>query len=69
MEAVHAGAVHAVVADATGKATFQAVPAGTYYLMISTRYNNDALVWDKPVQLKAGDNSLTLDASNGTAVR
>ena len=69
MAAVHAGAVHAVLADASGKATFPAVAAGTYYLMISTRYNNEALVWDKPVQLKAGDNSLTLDSSNGTPVR
>jgi hypothetical protein len=69
MNAVHAGAVHAVVADASGKATFSAVAAGTYYLFISTRYNNEALVWDKPVQLKAGPNSLTLDQSNGTPVR
>jgi hypothetical protein len=69
MEAVHAGAVHAVVADASGKATFPAVAAGTYYPFISTRYNNEALVWDKPVQLKAGANSLTLDASNGTPVQ
>jgi hypothetical protein len=69
MAAVNAAAAGAVRADATGKATFAAVPAGTYYLMISARYNNDALVWDKPVQLKAGDNSLTLDSSNGTPVR
>jgi hypothetical protein len=69
MEAVHAGAVHAVVADASGKATFPAMAAGTYYLMISTRYNNEGLVWDKPVTLKAGDNSLTLDQSNGSPVR
>ena len=69
MSAVNAAAAGAVRADATGKATFPAVAAGTYYLMISARYNNEALVWDKPVQLKAGDNSLTLDPSNGTPVR
>jgi hypothetical protein len=34
--------------------------------MISTRYNNQALVWDHPVQLKPGANSLTLSAQNAT---
>jgi hypothetical protein len=69
MAAVQAGAASAARADASGKATFPAVAAGAYYLMISARYNNESLVWDKPVQLKAGDNSLTLDASNGTPVK
>jgi hypothetical protein len=40
MAAVNAGAAGGVRADATGKATLPAVAAGTYYLMISTRYNN-----------------------------
>jgi hypothetical protein len=40
-------------------------PAGTYYLMISTRYNNQALVWDEAVELKAGENSMALDLGNG----
>jgi hypothetical protein len=69
MAAVQAGAASAARADASGKATFPAVAAGTYYLMISARFNNESLVWDRPVQLKAGDNSLTLDQSNGTPVR
>ena len=43
---------------------FPALPPGTYYLMISTRYNNQGLVWGQPVQLKAGPNSVTLDQRN-----
>jgi hypothetical protein len=64
--AVNANAASAVRADATGKATFAAVSEGTYYLMISARYNNQALVWDMPVHLKPGNNSLTLDQANAS---
>jgi hypothetical protein len=38
-------------ADADGNGMFPAVPPGTYYLMISARYNNQALAWDHPVEL------------------
>jgi hypothetical protein len=57
-----------VRADASGSGTFSAVPAGTYYLMISTRYNNQALTWDHPVELKPGANTLTLSVQNATPV-
>jgi len=44
------------------------VPSGTYYLMISTRYNNHGFAWGQAVQLKSGQNSLTLDQSNATPI-
>ena len=66
LDAIRASAASAVRADANGTGTFPAVPPGTYYLMISTRYNNQALMWDHPVQLKAGQNSLTLSPQNAT---
>ena len=68
LDAIKASAVSAVRADANGAGTLPAVPAGTYYLMISTRYNNQALTWDHPVQLKPGANSMTLSAQNATPV-
>jgi hypothetical protein len=34
--------------------------------MISTRYNNQALIWEQAGQLKAGQNLLKLDQSNAT---
>jgi hypothetical protein len=37
--------------------------------MISTRYNNQPLVWDMPVHLKAGANALTLDQANVSLVK
>jgi hypothetical protein len=64
LDAVKASAAAAVRADANGSGTFSGVAPGTYYLMISARYNNQGLVWGQPVQLKAGQNSLTLDQKN-----
>ncbi len=68
LEAVKVNAVSAVRADATGKGTFNAIAPGTYYLMISTRYNNQPLVWSQPVQVAPGPNSITLDQRNATPV-
>jgi len=34
--------------------------------MISARYNNQGLVWEQPIQLKAGANTVKLDQSNAT---
>jgi hypothetical protein len=66
LDAIKADAASAIRADANGNATFPGVAAGTYYLMISTRYNNQPMVWGQKVELKAGANSITLDQKNGT---
>ncbi len=66
MDAIKANAASAVRADASGRGTFPGVPPGTYYLMISTRYNNQSLIWGQAVQLRPGANSLTLDQRNAT---
>jgi hypothetical protein len=65
-DAIKANAISAVRADANGNGTFPGVPAGTYYLMISARFNNQGLVWGQAVQLKAGANSLALNQGNAT---
>jgi hypothetical protein len=67
-DAIKADAASAVRADANGNGTFPGVPPGTYYLMISARYNNQALNWGQAVQLKAGQNSMNLDLSNATPI-
>jgi len=66
--AVQADTAAAARADGAGKGTMPGVPAGTYYLMISTRYNNQALVWDGAVELKAGSTSMALDLRNAKVV-
>ena len=68
MDAVNANAASAVRADANGSGTFPGVAPGTYYLMISTRYNNQGLAWGQAVQLKPGPNSVALDLHNATPV-
>jgi hypothetical protein len=67
-DAIKADAASAVRADASGNGIFPGVPPGTYYLMISTRYNNQPLAWGQAVQLKAGPNSMALDPSNATPI-
>jgi hypothetical protein len=37
--------------------------------MISTRFNNQTLLWLQAVQVNAGANSITLDARNATAMQ
>lgn len=64
LDVLKANAASAVRSDANGSGTFPGVAAGTYYLMISTRFNNQGLVWGQPIQLKAGPNSVTLDQRN-----
>jgi len=66
--AVQADTAAAARADGAGKGTMPGVPAGTYYLMISTRYNNQALVWDGAVELKAGSTAMALDLRNAKVV-
>jgi hypothetical protein len=68
MDAIKADAASAVRADANGNATFPGVPAGTYYLMISTRYNNQPLAWGQAVELKPGANSIKLDQSSAVPI-
>ncbi len=68
MDAINADAASAIRADANGAGTLPGVPPGSYYLMISAPYNNRALVWGQAVQLKAGQNSVTLDQSNATPI-
>jgi hypothetical protein len=68
LDAVKVSAASAVRADANGSGTFPGVPPGTYYLDITARFNNQALVWGQAVQLKPGANSLTLDQSNATPI-
>jgi hypothetical protein len=64
-----ADAISAARADANGKAILPGVPPGTYYLAISTRYNNQPIVWDMKVDLKAGANSVTLDPRNAVPLK
>jgi hypothetical protein len=68
MNAIKAGAVSSVRADINGGGTFPGVPPGIYYLMISTRFNNQTLLWLQRVKVNAGSNSVTLDTGNAAVM-
>jgi len=56
--------------DSSGKATLIApVPPGSYFVFGGGRNSDGGLVWDVPVTLKAGDNAITLTASNAELIR
>lgn len=66
--AISASAISAARADANGSVTLPGVPPGTYYLMISARFNNQGYAWGQAVQLKPGANSITLDQKNAVPI-
>jgi hypothetical protein len=66
--AIGADASTGLKSDATGKAILPGVPAGTYYLTVSTRMGNLVLYWQVKVDLKPGANSITLDTKNAAPV-
>ena len=68
LDAVNASAISAARSDANGAGTLPGVPPGTYYLMISTRFNNQGLAWGQAVQLKPGANSVTLNQKDATPI-
>jgi hypothetical protein len=65
---LHAENASYAPADFAGKAALPGVPPGSYYLMISGKYNNQLLFWGFKVDLKAGQNSVTLNQQNATPV-
>jgi len=69
MDAVKPAIASNTRSDTNGAATFPGVPPGTYYLMISIRYNNQPIAWSQAVQLKPGPNSITLDQSNAERIK
>ncbi len=69
LDAVKPAAASAIRADANGNGTLPGVPPGTYYLMISTRYNNQPYAWDHAINLRPGSNSITLNLSNATPIK
>ena len=68
-QGLKAQAISAARGDATGKAVLPGVPPGTYYMLIPIRYNNQMVVWDLKIDMKAGANSITLDPKNAVPLK
>jgi hypothetical protein len=67
--ALHPYFVGKATFDGNGKATVTAdIPPGSYYVFTAANGTSSALVWDLPVTLEAGDNTITLTATNAELV-
>jgi hypothetical protein len=67
--AMHPYFVGKATFDGNGKATVTAdVPPGSYYVFSAANGTSGALVWDLPITLKAGDNTVTLTATNAEII-
>jgi hypothetical protein len=54
--------------DSGGRGQTQPIPAGHYYVFGAIRVDNRPMIWNVPVDLKAGPNSMTLDRRNASPV-
>jgi hypothetical protein len=63
-DSIRGESASSAMSDATGKAVLPGVPPGRYFLMISIVYNGQPLFWNFKVDLKAGQNTVTLDQRN-----
>jgi hypothetical protein len=55
--------------DSVGKSTLMApVSPGSYFVFGGGRNSDGGLVWDVPITLKAGDNTITLTAGNAELI-
>lgn len=64
MEAIKPHILKTVTTDFSGKANFEAVPAGTYHLMGLASTPRGFAFWSMPVEIKAGQTSIVLDQNN-----
>jgi hypothetical protein len=60
--------VKEVTTDFGGRARFESVPVGKYYIFGATVRVGGAVVWNLPVELKPGANSTVLDQHNAAGI-
>ena len=68
IRALQAFSVGYVTTDANGHAQTPTLPAGRYWVLSDAKVGNKRLMWHELVDLKAGNQSLTLDQRNAMPV-
>jgi hypothetical protein len=66
--ALKAYAIGFATTDATGHAQTPHLPAGRYWVLSDVRVGTKHVVWNQPVDVRAGDKTVTLDAHNAMPV-
>ena len=64
VQALAADTAGLAITDAGGRGQTPPLAAGRYYVFNSVHISNQPMMWNLPVDLKAGTNSLTLDQHN-----
>jgi hypothetical protein len=68
MTAIEPYIVSSTITSFQGKATFQPVKTGNYYLFGFTKAGGSAIVWNLQTSIKSGTNSVILDNNNAALV-
>lgn len=68
LQALVADSAGVTKTDASGRAQTQPLRAGRYYIFSPVQFDNRQMMWNVPIDLKAGTNSLTLDQRNARPV-
>jgi hypothetical protein len=68
MSAIGKNTAYNVTTDASGKANLKDVKPDSYYLFAVTKSGNGFVVWNSPVTIQAGQNSLVLPPASPTEI-
>ena len=68
MKAIQTNTVSQVKTDAGGRAQTSTLPPGRYYVFGAVTFNQRPMVWQVPVDLRAGSNALALGLDNAYPV-
>lgn len=60
--------VATITTDFNGKGQFENVKPGKYYLMGSAGTFEQAIIWNLPIEIKVGEQSVTLDNKNSALI-
>jgi hypothetical protein len=68
LNAINAKSATAVRTDSAGRAHTSALPPGRYFVFATLVHADKPMVWQEPIDLHAGRNSLALDIGNAYPV-
>ncbi len=68
LAAIAPGNAGVVTIGPDGKASFPAVPQGTYFIFGSAKFNDSLLLWDVKIEAKPGSQRVALDPRNAVSL-
>ena len=68
MSAISRNAAYNITTDSSGKASLKDVKPDNYYLFAVTKTGNGFVLWNSPITIQAGQNSLVLPPASPTEI-